>query len=232
MKDKKILMPAVIAVVAVVILAGLIRNHQAHCLPCFPLKSFSPEVIKHYILGFGPWALGVYIVLYTLNTVSLLPPIGVMSLAAGFIFGPVLGAVGIMVGSWIGTSVTFYISRIFGRRFVEKMMTPKVREFEEKLNQKGFVTILFIRLIPLIPWEVVNYASGFSQIRYRDYILATLLGIFPSVIIQTYFSDRLSHFDIRDPKLIAAIVGFVFLISVPTMYLAFRKKARIKDAAV
>ena len=77
------------------------------------MKLFTPEVIRHYILGFGPWALTVFVGLYALNTVSLLPPIGIMSLAAGFIFGPFLGSVGIMLGAFLGTSMTFFISRIF-----------------------------------------------------------------------------------------------------------------------
>ncbi len=226
MKEKKLFLPVLIALGSLGLLGYFLGQQHKNFLPGIQLKNFTPEAVRHYILEFGPWALAVYIALYALNTVSLLPPIGIMSLAAGFIFGPFLGTVGIMAGSFLGTSTTFFISRIFGSGFVEKMTKnhPKVIEFQEKLNQKGFVTILLVRLIPLIPWEVVNYAAGLSKIKYKDFILATLIGIFPSVVLQTFFSDRLSHFDIRDPKLIAAIAGFVLLISVPTIYLAWKRK--------
>ena len=224
MKEKKFLIPALVVIAALSVLAFLIKSHQLHCEHCFNLRTYSPEVIRHYILGFGPWAIVVYITLYTLNTISLLPPIGLMSLAAGFIFGPFWGSVGIMTGSFLGTTATFYISRSFGRKYVENLIKGKGKEFEEKINRNGFITILFMRLIPLFPWEVINYASGLSKIKYRDYILATMIGIFPAVIIQTFFSDRLAHFDIRDPRLFAAIAGFVVLISVPAIYLTLRKK--------
>ena len=225
MKEKKIFLPVLVVLASLGFFIFFLNQHHKQCPLCINLKLFSPEVIRHYILGFGPWALVVYIALYALNTVSLLPPIGIMSLAAGFIFGPFLGAVGIMAGSFLGTSATFFISRMFGGNFVDKITqgNAKVLEFQEKLNQKGFITILLIRLIPLLPWEVVNYAAGLSKIQYKHFISATLIGIFPAVVIQTFFSDRLSNFDIHDPKLIAAVAGFVLLISVPTIYLAWRK---------
>ena len=228
MKEKRILIPAILAALAVVILVVLIRNHQAHCPQCFHLPSFSPEVLKHFILGFGPWALGVFIILYALNTVSLLPPIGIMSLAAGFIFGPFYGSVGIMAGAFLGTTATFFIARFFGSQFVDSMIKGKAREFQQKLDQNGFKVILFIRLIPLIPWEVVNYASGLSQIKYRDFILATLIGIFPSVLIQTFFTDRLSKFNWKDPTFMIALGAFMLLGAVPAIYL--KRKDRTAKA--
>ena len=202
----------------------LLKNHQIQCPICVQLKTFSPEVVKHYILGFGQWSLVVFIALYALNTVSLLPPIGIMSLAAGFIFGPLYGSIGIMTGSFLGTSATFFISRIFGGQFVDKLIKGKAKEFQEKLDQNGFKVILFIRLIPLLPWEVVNYASGLSKIKYRDYISATLIGIFPAVLIQTYFADRLSNFNLKDPTLIIAVGAFLLLGAIPAIYLKHKSK--------
>ena len=223
MKDRKVLIPSVIAITAVLVFAFLIKNHQMHCPICINLKTFTPAVIKHYILGFGPWALVVFIGLYALNTVSLLPPIGIMSLAAGFIFGSLKGTIALMLGAFLGTTATFYIARFFGGQFVENLIKGKAKEFQEKLNQNGFKVILFIRLIPLIPWEVVNYASGLSKIKYRDYISATLIGIFPSVIIQTFFTDRLSNFNLKDPTLLIAVGAFLLLGAVPAIYLKRKK---------
>ena len=224
MKEKKILIPSIIAIVTFGLIFLLVKNHQNHCPLCISLKAFTPEVIKHYILGFGPWALGVFIGLYTLNTISLLPPIGIMSLAAGFIFGPVKGTVALMMGAFLGTTATFFISRFFGGRFVDRIIKGKAKEFEASLNKNGFKVILFIRLIPLIPWEVVNYASGISNIKYRDYIFATLLGIFPSVVIQTFFTDRLSNFNLKDPTLLIAVGAFFLLGAIPAIYLKNKKK--------
>jgi uncharacterized membrane protein YdjX (TVP38/TMEM64 family) len=210
-------------IAAIVIVVMMIEKYMDICLYCIDFHKLTPQNIKDFLLQFGNMALLVYITLYWANTVSLLPPIGIMSLAAGFIFGPFWGTIGIMAGAFLGTSTTFIISRLLGRRFVDKLVKGKGKEFEEKLNRKGFVTILFIRLVPLIPWEIVNYASGLSRIKYRDYIAATMLGILPAVLIQTFFADRISNFDIKDPTIIIAIAGFILLIFVPTIYLALKK---------
>lgn len=224
MKEKRLWVPLLVAFGAVLLMIILVRHHQHQCLLCINLKAFSPEVIKHFILGFGRWSLIVFIGLYALNTVSLLPPIGVMSLSAGFIFGPVNGTIAIMLGSLLGTTATFFISRLFGAKFVEGMVKGKAKEFQQKLDQNGFKVILFIRLIPLVPWEVVNYASGLSKIKYTDFILATLIGIFPSVLIQTYFTDRLSNFNLKDPTLFVALGAFLLLGAIPAIYLKNKNK--------
>ena len=114
---------------AALVLLFLLDKFHIICLECIHLKSFTPQNIRNYILGFGSWALGVYIGLYALNTVSLLPPIGIMSLAAGFIFGPFWGSAGIMAGSFLGTSATFFISRLLGERIVEKISKGNTRNW-------------------------------------------------------------------------------------------------------
>jgi uncharacterized membrane protein YdjX (TVP38/TMEM64 family) len=223
-KDKRVFLPALIAILSVIVFVLAIKHHQTICPICVHLKAFSPDVIKHFVQGFGPWAIVVFIALYALNTISLLPPIGIMSLTAGFIFGPVWGSVAIMFGTFLGTSSTFFISRYFAGPFVQNIIKGKGKEFQDKLDKNGFKVILFIRLIPLLPWEIVNYAAGLSKIKYRDYILATLIGVFPAVVVQTYFSDRLSNFNIKDPTVIAAIGAFILLGAIPALYLKYKNK--------
>lgn len=223
MKRDRLIVRLILFAVGIAVVFGAFQCYKTECVK---YQLFSPQNIKEYILGFGSWALLVYIILYAVNTISLLPPIGAMSLAAGFIFGPLLGTIGIMTGSLVGTSATFFISRIFGRGLVDKVVKGRFKDFEDRLNRNGFVAILFIRLVPIIPWEVVNYASGLSKIKYRDFITATVLGILPSVVIQTIFADRLSDFNWRDPKLLAAVTAFIILIFVPGIYITIKKKLK------
>ena len=221
MKYKKILILILLVIVVVLILA---KDY----LSTIDWTSLTPQKIKEFILGFRPWALGVYIALYAMNTVSLLPPIGLMSLAAGFIFGPLKGTIGLMIGSFLGTTVTFFISRNLGGPFVEKMIKGKAKDIQNKLDQNGFKVILFMRLIPIFPWEVINYASGLSKIKYRDYILATMIGILPAVLVQTFFTDRLAHFNVKDPTLLIAVVAFILLGAIPAIYLKRKKKEGVR----
>src|SRR5512135_300527 len=69
---------------------------------CISLAALNPLSLRDYIRGFGPWSTLVYVVLYAFNTVSVLPPIGLLSLTAGLLFGKVLGALLLMIGAMLG----------------------------------------------------------------------------------------------------------------------------------
>jgi len=225
MNSKKLFIPFIVASVAVLTIGFLFIGHQQHCLQCSVVKAFSPDVVKHFIGGFGPWAIIVYILLYTINSVSILPPIAIMSLSAGFLFGPIFGFIALTLGSFFGTTATFFISRYYGRGFVDKIVKGKGAEFQERISRNGFMVILPIRLIGFPPWELVNYASGLSKISYRDYISATMIGIMPAIIIQVFFSDRLSDFNLKDPTLYMAVGAFILLAVIPTVILNKKKSS-------
>jgi uncharacterized membrane protein YdjX (TVP38/TMEM64 family) len=221
-------------------------------------RSMTPEALRAYLLGFGPAAFGIYVLLYTLCTVSIFPPIGLISLPAGFIFGPARGAAAIMAGAFVGASLTFLISRLLGAdgsvtRFltghiagwVGGRVTPRfagrMEEFRRRVSREGFTAVLFLRLVPVLPWELVNYAAGLTGIGYGRYITATMLGIVPSVLVQAFFSDRISrhgasalrgdlHSLIGDPVFVAAAVGFLIMLLVPSLVMLRRRRTRLASA--
>ena len=202
----------IISIAALALLVGTlfygVNIHKTICPACMA-KALSPEVVRHYIQSFGPWAILVYIILYTINTLTLIPPIAFMSLSAGALFGPVWGTVALTIGAFSGTTTTFIISRFFGGRLVEKFVKGKAAEFNEKLSKKGFLVLLPIRLIGFPPYEFVNYASGLSRISYKDYISATMLGMSPAIIIQVLLADRLANFSWKDPVLYVVVLLFI-----------------------
>jgi len=229
MISKKLILS--ILVIAVVI-GGLIYGAVAHhkiCIECLRLKSLNPDVIRHYIQGFGPWAIGIYVLLYTLNTFTLIPPIAFMSLSAGAIFGPIWGTIVLATGAFCGTSATFIISRYLGGPLVEKFVKGKAADFNEKLSKNGFVVLLPIRLIGFPPYEFVNYACGLSKIPYKDYISATMIGMSPAIIIQVLLADRVTKFNPKDPVLWIAILAFIAMIVITGKIV---KNKQTKEAAV
>lgn len=197
---------------------------------CISLKSLTPAAIRDYIQSFGSRAALVYIIAYVLNTVSVFPPIAPLSLTAGLAFGEVLGGVYLMLGAMIGTSLTFVIARYFGRGLIENMLKKKFKGFDERLAKNGFLAILFLRVIPLAPYEVLNYASGLSRIKFKDYFLATFIGLIPGVVIASFFGGRLGEIktfkDIFSPKFMLAAVLLIVIIAVPAVYQIARKRFR------
>ena len=95
------------------------------------------------------------------------------------------------------------------------------------------MTILFFRVIPLVPYEVLNYSGGLSGIKFKDYFLATFLGIIPGVVISAFFGGSLGEIksirDIGAPQFLIAIGLMVFIIAVPALYQIVRKKLRKND---
>ncbi|UCD15454.1 MAG: TVP38/TMEM64 family protein [Candidatus Omnitrophota bacterium] len=195
---------------------------------CVNLESLTPASIRDYIQSFGNLAALVYVIAYTLNTISVFPPIAALSLTAGLAFGALWGAVLLMLSAMLGTSATFIISRLFGRQLIEKMLRGKFRRLDEKLEKNGFMTVLFFRVVPLIPYEVLNYVSGLSKIKFRDYFFATLLGLIPGVVIAAFFGGSLGQIrifrDIFAPKFLVAGSLMVLILAVPFIYQHMKKK--------
>ena len=213
MQKKYILFLLIAAALLALAGYGFIQ-HSKTCELCLSAESFSAESIRHYIQSFGPWAIFIYVLLYIVNTITLIPPIAIMSLSAGALFGPIGGTVALSLGAFCGTTATFIISRYMGGSLVDKFVKGKAAEFNEKLSQNGFIVLLPIRLIGFPPYEFVNYACGLSKISYRDYISATMLGMSPAIIIQVLLADRVSNFDPKDPVLYIAVLLFIAMIVV------------------
>ncbi|GAF88013.1 unnamed protein product [marine sediment metagenome] len=201
---------------------------------CVNLTALTPAAIRDYIQSFGKLAALVYIIAYVLNTVSILPPIGILSLSAGLAFGETLGFACIMIGAAIGTSATFFISRYFGRGFIEKgLKGGVVKKLDDILGKHGFLVILFFRIFPIPPflYETLNYASGLTKIKFKDFFVATLIGIIPGAIAASFFGGALGEVrklsDIISPKFIIAAFALALIISLPIIYQRIKRKKRV-----
>ncbi|MFA6022569.1 MAG: VTT domain-containing protein [Candidatus Pacearchaeota archaeon] len=153
-------------------------------------SNFDINKISDYIGNFGyfgPLILLIMIIIASSIGFIFTIPVAVAALLLNFYWAVAISCIGLVIGAII----SFYIARHFGRDFIQKKFiekTDKLREYNNKLEKHGFLTVLFLRLISsLIPYEVINIASGFSKVKFRDYLFATVIGIIPGVIITVYF---------------------------------------------
>lgn len=172
------------------------------------LKYITPTVVRDFLVKFGPLAPIVYIVLFTFVPLTLFPD-AVLAIAAGLVFGIVPGAVYTMIGAASGGTLAFLITRNIGHEAVLKKLESHSK-ISHMIEEKGFLIVLIMRLIPLIPFDVISYAAGATNIKYKDYMLATLLGIIPGVTILVTMGDGLASPD--QPKLYMAICAFIVLL--------------------
>jgi uncharacterized membrane protein YdjX (TVP38/TMEM64 family) len=131
------------------------------------------------------------------------------TLLAGSLLGKVNGITATLVGSYIGSSLTFLISRYLFRDWVEKKFLPKypkIKEYEKLLFTDGFKTVLFLRLVPLFPFNALNYILGVTRVTFKEYFLGTLIGIIPGTIVYVYLGDSIAMFN-----LIQILISLVLL---------------------
>jgi uncharacterized membrane protein YdjX (TVP38/TMEM64 family) len=167
------------------------------------------EGLKEYIASFGVGGPFVYMVMF-----SVIPAGSVIAIAGGMAFGMYLGTLYTIIGAIIGATVAFYISRLLGMGAVEKLIKSKMLKFEDGIENSGFLIILIMRLIPLIPFNVISFGAGFTRIKYIDYMLATMIGIIPGVLVFTNLGDK--ALDVKSPEFLLAvgILAFMVIVSV------------------
>ncbi len=179
------------------------------------LGKIEEQQIEVWLSATGMWAPLLYVLLYTLGTLFLLPSTP-LNLAGGAIFGTLQGTFWTTVAAVIAALVAFAFTRTIGREFVLKKMSKKWLKFDQKIEKGGLLYIFSIRLIPIIPYGIVNFIAGLTAIRLRDYFFGTLFGtvfgVFPFVMmgasLQTLSEGNYIHFTIA-----TGLVG-VFLLGV------------------
>ncbi|WP_419741801.1 TVP38/TMEM64 family protein [Paraclostridium dentum] len=168
-----------------------------------------PNDIQKYVTSFGKLAPLVYIVMFALVPLTLFPD-SILAIGGGIIFGLYKGYIYTLVGALIGASLSFYISRKLGRNFVKKITKEKLDYIEEMINTKGFFVILLLRLIPLFPFDVISYGAGLTNIKYRDFIFATIVGTIPGILVFTNIGAQ--SVDIGSNSFYLSIMALILLI--------------------
>lgn len=168
------------------------------------------ERLQAFIQDVDPWtARLVYVVGYVIGTMILLPGL-LLSFVGAVLFGVWEGTLYTWVGATAGATGAFLLARFLGRDFVNRLLRGKLRTLDERLRERGFVSLLIIRLVPLFPFNGVNFGCGLTSIRLRDYVLATAIGIVPGTFVYQYlfatFGPRILEQGIAWSDLITAEV--------------------------
>lgn len=139
-----------------------------------------------YIRSFGEWAV-VFAFLLTLFTNALgFPPAVIFSTANVILFGIVPGIILSCVAETVGVTIAFLLMRFYFREAAEKAIakSPFLAKIDRYSGNKGFFIMLIGRMVPYLPSAVMNAVGALSSIRFRDYVLASLVGKFPSTGIE------------------------------------------------
>lgn len=132
-------------------------------------------------LSASPWGVFLYIIIYFVRPVFLFPP-ALLTMAAGYIFGPLPGIFYALVASNLASLVSYTIGRYFGGSFRPRLeQNPKILAYAERLRRESFQTPLILRFL-FIPYDFISAFSGFLNIDLRLFMLATVIGSVPGTV--------------------------------------------------
>ncbi len=154
-------------------------------------SNFDLGEIREYLKSFGIWAPLIFIVLFTIGTIFI-PSTPLMAIA-GILFGFKYGLIYTLIGALLSSILLFVISRKLGQERIESILKNKYLKHLNKYNKrlgKGAITdLIILRIIPIMPFNILNIIMGVSKIKMRDYIAGTILGLIPSNIVIVYFGN-------------------------------------------
>ena len=170
--------------IALALIAGIITG-----LLLLPITEYLARALET-IETLGPWGPVVLAALYVVACVLMVPG-WILSLGAGFLFGVIGGSVTISIASVLGATAAFLIGRNLARNWVDRRMAtqPKFQAIDRAVGQQGFKIVLLVRLSPLFPFNLLNYAFGLTRVSLTDYVLASWLGMLPGTIMYVYLGS-------------------------------------------
>ncbi len=148
-------------------------------------EQLSGEALQGWIDGLGWFGPLAFMALYALATVLFLPG-SLITLAGGAIFGPVWGTLYNLTGATFGATLAFLVSRFSAAEWVERRAAGRLGQLKRGVEAEGWRFVAFVRLVPLFPFNVLNYALGLTRIPLLHYLIATWLFMLPGAIAYTY----------------------------------------------
>ena len=172
----------------------------------------------------GSWL--AFVAAYVVAAVLVIPG-SILTLAAGFLFGLPTGVVLVSIGSVLGAGAAFLVGRFFARDWVADRIAglPRFKALDSATRHEGFVIVLLARLSPLFPFNLLNYGLGLTGVTFRDYILASWVGMLPVTVVYVYIGTLAKDltqltsgdFDRGPAGIVLLVAGFVATVALTVL---------------
>lgn len=160
----------------------------------YPGTLVTPGELQTLLQPFGNWAALAYIGLFALLPAFFFP-VAVLALAGGLLFGLLWGSIYTFLGAILNCTLMFFLARYAGRKQVEALVRKKLPPlWQQRLQglegRTGFLLLIVLRLIPAVPYNLINYAFGLTAMPFRVYLLASAIGIIPGTLAFINIGDK------------------------------------------
>jgi uncharacterized membrane protein YdjX (TVP38/TMEM64 family) len=142
------------------------------------------------IEALGPWAPALFVLLYVVATVLFLPGT-ILTLGAGAAFGVVRGVAVVWIAATLGATAAFLVGRYLARDWVAARIGRRAsfRALDDAVAREGWKIVGLMRLSPVVPFNLLNYAFGATRVSLRDYVLASWVGMLPGTVLYVYLGS-------------------------------------------
>jgi uncharacterized membrane protein YdjX (TVP38/TMEM64 family) len=178
-------------------------------------------------------SLAVYGVLYTLVVALSLPLALVMTLAGGFLFGPLPGGLAALTAATLGSTVSFLACRTAFGDIVTRKAGPIVGKLAEGFRKDAFSYLFTLRIIPVAPLLLINVAAGLAEVSTRTFVTASFIGMAPGSFVYAFLGSGLGTVFERDgepdlhiitePRILLPLIGLACLAMIPTVLRIVRR---------
>jgi len=189
-------------------------------------EALSADALSEWLADVGVWAPLAFIALYAVATVLFLPG-SVLTLAAGALFGAIPGALYSLTGATLGATLAFLVARYLAADWVARKSGGRLKQLIEGVEAEGWRFVAFLRLVPLFPFNLVNYALGLTRIPLLAYATASFICMFPGALAYAWLGHAGREAlageagAIRNALLALALLAFVAFL--PRLVRRFRR---------
>lgn len=193
----------------------------------------TPQRLQAWLCGWGSWAAIGYIGLFTVLPAFFFP-VAVLALAGGVLFGLWWGSVYTFLGAMLNCSLMFWMARNLGRKQIEALIQKRLspvwqRRIQSLEGRTGFLVLILLRLIPAVPYNLINYAFGLTAMPFRVYLLASAMGIIPGTLAFINIGDKALDVTIPDFWIAMGLLGLLLVVTAVLGKKIFPKENRLEN---
>ncbi|NCQ11772.1 MAG: TVP38/TMEM64 family protein [Bacteroidetes bacterium] len=185
--------------------------------------------IKDWIANQGAWAPILFIGLYVIATVAALPG-SVLTIAAGALFGSVVGVITVILGATLGASLSFLIARYVAKDAISKLLekNEKFQKLNKLTEKNGDIIVAITRLVPIFPFNLLNYGFGLTAVPFWTYVIWSAVCMLPGTILFVVGTDAVTTV-INQGKIPWVLVFIVLIVISLITFIVKKAKARLKE---
>jgi uncharacterized membrane protein YdjX (TVP38/TMEM64 family) len=223
-RKKILIIAAIMAVVISIRLSGVTEY-----LTFENLKSHRHALLQYVHLHYANSSI-LFIVIYVIVAALSIPGAAVLTLAGGFLFSTIPAVIFCNIGATIGALCAFFITRHLIGNWVHKRYESQLRKFNDEVARNGTYYLLFLRLIPIFPFFLINMFAGLTKVPLRKFLWTTTIGILPGDTVYAFAGSQLGTItsveDVFSRKILLAFALLALFALIPALYNHLKSRSK------